>query len=280
MSTILVFGASGPVGLRLQPRLAAHHVLPVSRKPRDGWVCGDLRDASVRWPQADAAVSLGPLDAFAGWLHGHAELPLRRVIALSSMSAESKQVSTDPHERDVSARLRAAEGALKRCATERGIALTIFRPTLIYGDGTDRSLAPIARFLRRWHWLPLPLGAKGLRQPVHVDDLAAAAVAAFAESTTYGKTYEMGGGERLAFVELLRRLRAATPTWSVSVPVPLSALRLSTRVLRNNAPTHAAIARLKMDLVADIAPAQHDFGYAPRAFMEADVLPAPHLVYK
>ncbi len=280
MHTILVFGASGAVGRRLQPRLAAHRVVPVSRTPRDGWVSGDLGNANARWPQADAAISLGPLDAFAVWLQRQPGLPLRRVIALSSMSAESKQASLDAHEREVSARLRAAEETLKRCAAERGIGLTIFRPTLIYGDGTDRSLAPIARFLRRWHCLPLPFGATGLRQPVHADDLAIAAAAAFSEPATYGKTYEMGGGERLAFVELLRRLRAAMPTWAVAVPISLSALAIATRVLRDDAPTRAAIARLKIDLVAEIAPAQHDFGYAPRAFIAADVLPQPQAVYK
>jgi nucleoside-diphosphate-sugar epimerase len=280
MSTILVFGASGPVGRRLLPRLAIHRVVPVSRTPRDGWLHGDLNNAEEPWPTADAAISLGPLDAFASWLQRHPELPLRRVIALSSMSAQSKQTSTDVHERQVSARLRSSEKVLGRCAQERGIALTIFRPTLIYGDGTDRSLAPIARFVRRSHLLPLPLGATGLRQPVHADDLALAAAAALEQPATHGKTYEMGGGERLAFVALLQRLREATPTWSIPIPIPMGALSALTHFWRRNAPTRAAIARLKDDLVADIAPAQRDFGYAPRGFVAADVLPGAALVYK
>ena len=277
MSTILVFGASGPVGRRLLPRLTAHRAIPVSRTAHEGWIHADLGDPSERWPHADAAISLGPLDAFAGWIEWHPDLPLRRVIALSSMSAESKQESSDTHERELSARLRASEDVLKRCASERNIALTIFRPTLIYGDGSDRSVAPIARFLRRWHLAPLPLGATGLRQPVHADDLAIAAATAFDLSATHGKTYEMGGGERLSFIALLHRLRAAAATWSMPVPIPLPALSLLTRFMRNDAPTRAAIARLKIDLVADIAPAQRDFGYAPRGFVAEDVLPHTHV---
>jgi nucleoside-diphosphate-sugar epimerase len=273
MSTILVFGASGPVGRRLLLRLAAHRAIAVSRTPRDGWIHGDLGESGVQWPQADAAVSLGPLDAFAGWMQQHPEIPIRRVIALSSMSAQSKQASTDVREREMSARLRASEDSLKRCAAERAIALTIFRPTLIYGDGTDRSVASIARFVRKWHVLPMPLGATGLRQPVHADDLAIAAAAAFDQTETHGRTYEMGGGERLAFIALLQRIRAAAPSWSIALPIPLSALTTLTRLLRRNAPTRAAIARLTGDLIADIAPAQRDFGYAPRAFVAADVLP-------
>jgi nucleoside-diphosphate-sugar epimerase len=280
MSTLLLFGASGPVGRRLIPRLISHRTITISRSPRDGWFHGDLGDETIRWPGAEVALSLGPLDAFARWLERHSDAPLRRVIALSSMSAESKQTSDDPHEREVSARLRDAEDTLRRCASARGVALTIVRPTLIYGDGTDRSLAPIARFIRRWHLLPLPLGATGLRQPVHADDLANAVSTVLDRPETYGKTYSLGGGERLPFVALLRRLRDATPGWSVPVPLSLSALVLLTRMMPRGAPNGAAIARLKTDLVADISPAQKDFGYAPRAFIAADVLPGTASVYK
>ena len=273
MSTILIFGASGPVGKRLLPRLIQHRAIPVSRTAREGWIHADLVDADMQWPRADAAISLGPLDAFAGWVERHPEIPLRRVLALGSMSAASKQASADARERDLSARLRASEDSLKRCAADRGVALTLFRPTLIYGDGTDRSLAPIARLVRRWHLMPLPVGATGLRQPVHADDLAIAAAAAFDQRATYGKTYEMGGGERLPFIALLRRLRNATPTWSIPIRLPLSALGLAARFLRDDAPSRAAIARLKIDLVADNEPAQRDFAYAPREFIAGDVLP-------
>jgi hypothetical protein len=66
----------------------------------------------------------------------------------------------------------------------------------------------------------------------------------------------------------------------VPVPLSLSALVLLTRMMPRGAPNGAAIARLKTDLVADISPAQQDFGYAPRAFIAADVLPGNASVYK
>lgn len=280
MLTLLLFGASGPVGRRLMPRLMAYHTLPVSRAPRPGWFRADLGDETVQWPKADITISVGPLDAFARWFEQHPDQALRRVIALSSMSAESKQASEDAGERELSARLRAAEYTLRRCAAERDVALTLFRPTLIYGDGTDRSIAPIARFVRRWHLLPLPFGATGLRQPIHADDLASAIFATLARSETHGNTYDLGGGERLSFITVLRRLGSALPSWSLPIPIPMFALVLLTRLMLNGAPSRAAIARLKTDLVADNAPAQRDFGYAPRGFVAADVLPNVDSVYK
>src|SRR5437868_15351441 len=106
MRTVLVFGASGAVGRHLLPQLPDAHykVSLVSRDPRAGWLTGDLYDANRNWPVADIVISLGPLDAFAAWLERQQCAP-RRVIALSSMSAESKALSPDPAERELAERL-------------------------------------------------------------------------------------------------------------------------------------------------------------------------------
>jgi len=274
MRTVLVLGASGAVGGFLLPRLRTHYkVLPASRCERTDWIRGDLNDPGVSWPAADIVISLGPLDAFAAWLQRQANPP-RRVIALSSMSAESKRESPDTAERELAARLGAAETGVFNIGAERGIACTIFRPTLIYGAGTDQSLAPIARFARRWHVLPIPLGATGLRQPVHAADLAEACLAVIDRATTHGKTYALGGGERVSFAAMLWRLRAAQPGFIVPMPAPLFALRFFAR-LRSARITRAALARLRDPLIADNTIAQRDFGYAPRPFTGEEVLPEP-----
>jgi len=269
MRTVLVFGASGAVGRHLLPQLPAayYKVLPVSRDPRAGWLTGNLFDAERDWPGADIVISLGPLDAFAGWLERQPHAP-RRVIALSSMSAESKALSSDAGERELAERLRSAEAKVLDYCARHGSACTIFRPTLIYGAGIDRSLAPIARFARRWHLLPIPLGANGMRQPVHAADLASACAAVVDLPATHAKTYELGCGERLTFAALLQRLRSAQPGFVLPVPVPLAALRLG-RI------SPAVLARLRDPLIADNAAARRDFGYAPHAFIAADVLPSP-----
>jgi nucleoside-diphosphate-sugar epimerase len=235
-------------------------------------MAADLNDEGIAWPAADTAISLGPLDAFAAWLHRYRATTLRRVIALSSMSVESKRESLDPHERALAEHLRAAESLVMNTAAERDVACTLFRPTLIYGAGTDRSLAPIARFARRWRLLPVPFGASGLRQPVHARDLAIACATTMASAATYGKVYALGGGERLRFDTLLLRLRAALPGPVLPVPVPMVALRLAAR-WRLGSFRAAAVARLCQPLIADNSDAIRDFHYAPTAFVAGDVLP-------
>jgi nucleoside-diphosphate-sugar epimerase len=287
LSTLLIFGASGATGKFLLPRLLAANasVLAVSRvvrqdapSPQLRWLTGDLFNAMPPLPAGvEVLVSLGPLDAFATWFEGNPSLQARRVIALSSMSTLSKQASADPAERELAARLQAAEQRLASAASARNIAWTILRPTLIYGDGRDRSLAPIVRFARRWRVMPLPIGADGLRQPVHADDLAVAVVDCVDCAAAVGKTYSLGGGERLRFDELLRRLRCAQRRLIVPLPVPLFILRVAGWMMRRAGGTHAikaaALRRLREPLVADNSAATRDFGYAPRAFDASDVLP-------
>ena len=270
MQTVLVFGASGAVGRYLLPRLGTHYkVFPVSRSTRTGWIGGDINDTGMAWPTTDVILSLGPLDAFADWLERQTAASTR-VIALSSMSAESKRESPDSAERALAKRLRDSESRVFAAGNRRSIACTIFRPTLIYGAGTDRSLAPIARFARRWHVLPIPVGARGLRQPVHADDLAAACIAALDRPASFGRIYELGGGERLTFTAMLRRLRAAEPGFVLPLPLPIAGLRLARGRIGAS-----ALARLREPLLADNHDATRDFGYAPGPFRARDVLYPP-----
>jgi len=271
MRKLLLFGASGAVGRFLMPLLAGQYAtIGVSRSQHPGWVVGDLNDIDGVWPAAEIAISLGPLDAFAAWLERQSDAP-RRVICFSSMSADSKRESPNAMERALAERLRCAETKVFAVGAARGIACTVFRPTLIYGAGSDRSLAPIARFARRWRVLPVPLGATGLRQPVHAADLANACAAAIDKPATYGRTYALGGGERLRFDAMLLRLRDAVPGFVLPIPVPRSALRIAARLARGRI-SAAAIGRLRDPLIADNSAAERDFGYAPVNFLAHDVL--------
>ena len=116
----------------------------------------------------------------------------------------------------------------------------------------------------------LPRGACGLRQPVHVDDLAAAALAVLDAPATHGRAYALPGGEALPYREMVARVLASLepPARLVELPAPLFAalLALARAGGRLQGFGDAAAARLRADLVFDAAPAARDFGYAPRPF--------------
>ena len=274
--TALIFGASGQIGLPLSTRLRADgwRVLAVSRRPRvdgDGlhWLRGDFADPPVLPPAVDAIFSCGPLDLFARWLATAAtEAP--RVVAFGSTSVHSKRASADPGERDVARRLGEAEALLFATAARRGMAATVLRPTLVYGAGRDASLTRIVALARRLHGIVLPRGADGLRQPVHVDDLAAAAQLAAASPASHGRGYDLPGGETLAYADMVRRVLACQrpPLRLHRLPAPLFRMLLVGARLAGLARglNDEAVRRMGEDLAFDAAPARRDFGYAPRPF--------------
>lgn len=285
MSTFIIFGATGATGRFLLANLFARgeRVYAVSRRaaavgdpPQATWIHGDLPGAiDALPPAADVIVSLGPLDAFAAWFAATPVAGVRRVVALSSMSAETKRDSADAGERELSGTLRNAEQGLLRTAAARGIDATVLRPTLIYGGGPDRSLVPIVRFALSWRVLPIPLGAHGLRQPVHAADLASAVDAAVDCAAARGKIYALGGGERLRFDRMLLRLRAAMPRFVLPLPLPTVLIRAALRARGAAAAiSMAAVDRLRSPLIADNDEAARDFGYSPRPFRAEDVIAA------
>jgi len=272
MPVSLIVGASGATGRFLGPRLlaAGHEVVALSRRPRESadahlrWLCGDLHATMPPLPALDTIFNLGPLDAFARWFAQAPIVGAPRVIAFGSMSVESKRDSADAEERQLAERLRQAERELAAAAEQRGCRWTLFRPTLIYGAGVDRSLTPIAHFAARWHVVPRLAGAHGLRQPVHAEDLAEACIAALTNARTCERIYALGGGERLAFATMIERVRASLPTLVIPLPIPLAAARAVARLVHSK--RLAAIERLTTDLVADHAAAMADFGWRPRTF--------------
>ncbi|HVH35487.1 MAG TPA: NAD-dependent epimerase/dehydratase family protein [Tahibacter sp.] len=268
MSEILVVGASGAVGRFLLPRLRATGagLVALSRQaqadvPGLRWLRGGL-DAQLTSPPVDTIVCIGPLDLFADWLAGAATPALRRVVALSSMSADSKRESQDPAERALAARLAAAEQRLAQRCDDAGVAWTVIRPTLIYGAGMDRSLSPVVRWALRTRLFPVIAGATGVRQPVHADDVAAACVAALTGAAA-GRVVPLGGGERLSYAQMLARVRAGLGRSTFPLPLPIGFLRLVTRVTGRGG---GMVQRLKQDLVADNASAQSLLGLHPRDF--------------
>lgn len=233
------------------------------------WLQGDLASTIAFPGSADLLLSCGPLDLFSQWYEG-AEVRCPRVVAFGSTSASVKLASPDAAERDLARRLAEAEARLRARSNLLGAALTLLRPTLVYGAGRDQTLSRIARLARRTGLFALPRGASGLRQPVHVDDLAAAAMAVIDLPATHGQAYALPGGETLSYREMVARTLASLdpPPRLLELPAPLFALALQGARLAGRLPDagDAMVARMGEDLVFDAGPANRDFRYAPRWF--------------
>ncbi len=272
----LVFGGSGQIGRPLLSRLvkAGWQVDAVSRAAQqavDGvrWLRGDLTGAAGLSDGYDAIVSAGPLDHFARW-YAASTLACPRVVAFGSTSVEVKQASMDAGERDLAARLQAGEDAVFAAARARESRATLLRPTLVYGAGADRSLTRIVSLARRWGRVSLPRSAIGLRQPVHVDDLADAAIACIDCEASHGRAFALPGGEAVTYREMVTRVLAtqSPPPALHALPSPVFDVLLGVAHALGIATdfNSAALQRMRQDLAFDATPARDAFGYAPRSF--------------
>ena len=124
-------------------------------------------------------------------------------------------------------------------ALSSGLNVTIFRPSVIFGDPSGRE--EFASQLYRQMISP-PLPAIGLRSansaentvqmsPVHVKDVAAAFVAALDDPSTFGQTYELGGPEILSWEQILERIADATGRNKWIIPMPIGLMKIPAALL-------------------------------------------------
>lgn len=255
----------------------------MSRRPAEAsspgvrWFRVDIEREASALPPAPAAIHLAPLWLAPPLLDTLAGGGLRRLIAFGSTSRFSKERSADARERDVARRLAGAEDEVREACRRHGIAWTIFRPTLIYGGGRDRNLTRIAEWARRLGFVAIAGSGRGLRQPVHADDLAAACLQALRAPATRDREYDLGGASVVSYRQMAEAVcRASGGARVFGMPPALlrSAFRAASLLPRYRQVTAAMVDRMEQDLTADLSPARRDFGYAPRAFAYPDGAPA------
>lgn len=275
----VVTGASNQIGYFLLPRLAKlGTVTAISRQSPTihhsthhniNWVQQDLRTMSLF--QSDILLHLAPIWLLSDLLK---TLPqqheLKRVIVFSSTSRFTKITSIDIKEQQVAQDLAAAEVAITQQCAQRQIALTILRPTLVYGCGLDKNVTFISQFIRRFGFFPIVGQGQGLRQPVHADDLALACIAILDKPQTYNKAYNLSGGETLTYRQMVSAIFQQQNKPVRIISIPLSLFTTSLKLLnwlpmfKNISP--AMIERMNQDLCFDHWAAQQDFAYQPRPF--------------
>jgi len=274
-SDLLILGATGQIGGCLLRRLDGQPVLALARHPptpAEGWRAVDLAAGTPDWGQLPAtAIATVPLWLLPPHLEAMAKAGLRRLVCFSSTSILGKEGTQSARERTQVTALVGAEALLERAAPALRLGISILRPTLVYGFGRDANVSAAARFITRFGLYPLSPPALGLRQPVHADDLAAAAITVAGRDDLAGATFALGGGETLSYREMIGRVFDALGRPRRLLPVPgLPALAgLYGRLSHQPSLTPDAVRRMNRSLVFDHGEAARAFGYAPRPFLSA-----------
>lgn len=284
--TVGVLGATSPVGAQVLSQLTASgvRVVAFSRSCVNGII------DSVHW------INLSTLDAVQLQAE-HGDIPLwiacspiwiipehfalmkglgaSHVVCLSSTSQFTKLESSSPYEEKVVQDLICGEKSLEAWASEENVGWTVLRPTLIYGRGNDRNLSEIVKIIKKLKCFPLFGHAKGLRQPIYVDDVARACVQSVFSERTRNKSYNISGAEQITYKEMVTRVFVAMGLTPRLIPINLSLftfallfLRLFPRYKNWNADM---VLRMNRDMVFDYEDACRDFAFDPQQFVLTDI---------
>jgi len=251
--SVVIVGGTGFVGRCLTRTLMSqgHHVRVVTRKKTTGAMPGfqPTELAEVAYESADAReAALAGSDALinlcgilhqsarkrfedvherlpAAWTQSAVRVGVQQVLHMSALRADM----TEPP----SAYLRSkAAGERAVCAHADAIAISVFRPSIIFGDG-DNFFGQFAGMLK---WVPVfPLVCPDARfAPVWVEDVARAFAQALRTNTAIGKpkTYDLCGPAIYRFRELIAFTAQAMGARRLVFGVPDWAARLQGRIMQ------------------------------------------------
>jgi len=249
---VCVLGGSGFVGTELVIRLAlaGHWVrVPTRSLTRTERLrvldTVELRVANVHEPRilsqlfagCDAVVNLvGILNERRGASFDAVHTELAAKVMASARTAGVRRVlhmsalGADPHAPSRYLRSKAAAEARLRATPHSDPAVTIFRPSVIFGpaDSLTNRFAGLLRLTLGW----LPLArARARFAPVCVFDVADALVRALGERASAGQTYELCGPQIMTLAEIVRLSARVARLPCRIVPLPDVIARLQGLVM-------------------------------------------------
>ncbi len=186
-----------------------------------------------------------------------------RLIHMGAMG-----VVEDPRLHYASSKARA-----EAVVAESGLDWTILKPSLQFGPG-DGFFNIIASLVRLSPGVvPVPGDGSSRFQPIHAGDVARVVVAALADPSTIGGSFELGGPSYLTYREITREVLSGVEARRVIVPMPIALIRLvasSTELVHLPFPVASdQLRQLRLDNIGplDLIPAR--FGFEPRSMAGA-----------
>ena len=127
-----------------------------------------------------------------------------------------------------------AKGQAEEIVRESDLDWTIFRPSVVFGEGGE-----FVSFTKRLKGMfapgvplyPLPGGGKTRFQPIHVEDLVPMLAEALEDDEHVGETYEIGGPETLTLRQVTDLVYEAEKKGVTIVPLPMPLAKVGLTVL-------------------------------------------------
>ncbi|MDJ1431247.1 complex I NDUFA9 subunit family protein [Halostagnicola sp. A-GB9-2] len=234
---VLVTGGTGFIGTNLCEELASrgHDVTALSRRPDDGSLPAGvdvaMGDVSAYDSIADTVaehdavinlVALSPLFQPNGDT-SHEEVHLEGTKNLVRAAEEGdtdrfvQMSALDAHPHAETAYLR-TKGRAEEVIRDSTLEWTIFRPSVVFGDGAE--FVEFTKTLTTPYVTGLPGGGKTPFQPIWVEDLVPMLADAVEDGEHVGQTYEIGGPDVYTLAEVTKLAYEADGRSVAVLPIP------------------------------------------------------------
>ena len=230
---VLVAGGAGFVGRSLCRVLAerGYDVTAASRSPDPGSLPPGVETTTLDVTEPDLTEAVAGHDAVVNLValpshvqprgRTHDEVHRAGTAHLLRASEETGvgrfvQLSGLGVDEGVDAAYFRAKRAAERLVRESALAWTIYRPSVVFGDGC--AFLPFLRRITPPLVGALPGGGSMRIQPIWVEDLAPLLADGLDDERHVGETYEIGGPERLTLAETVRTVTGARAV----LPIPMS----------------------------------------------------------
>ncbi len=154
-----------------------------------------------------------------------------------------------------------------------GPCWTILRPTMIYGNSRDHNLHKLILALSRSPVFPLFGDGSATFQPVHVEDVAEAAIIVLTTPACRWRDYDLSGATVATYREILTLIADLLGRKPLLVPIPLpvalAGAQLGERLRPGGIGVNVEqVRRLQENKAYSHTSATRDFGFSPRSLAE------------
>ncbi|MBK9474369.1 MAG: SDR family oxidoreductase [bacterium] len=257
-NTVLLTGATGYVGGRLLRLLEkrGHHVRALARRPEvlrpkvaasTEVVAGDVLDRAsldralqgveaayylVHSMGADGAFEETDRQAARNFGEAAKSAGVGRIIYLGGLASDEEHLSTHLRSRQ----------EVGRVLRESGVPVLEFRASIVIGSGS-LSFEMIRSLVERLPIMITPRWVRVMAQPIGIEDLQEYLAAALVLPVAQYRIYEIGGADRVSYLDIMREYAHQRGMKLRTLPVPVLTPYLSSLWLGLVTPLYARIGR-------------------------------------